>query len=308
MLTEAEKREMRQMINTNQHEVYILSLEEMDHVFAAGKKNPLIREKWQQYKSKVEFSANYYSSGQDILLLNKLLADMGYAGARAYVKTYGGKPHIILKGHPGLRKILNATKYGVQNAKVVKMGLGKHGGISAAKGGGILTIVLVTVYRVVDYFMRDDATLSQLFGALATDIVKVGIVTGASILAATGAMTAGAAMTASASATTAAIGGFVVAIGPLAAVILIGLGVGYILTKVDEHYGITDKIIAALDEIQEKGISGIVAEKKNAAIQKGAKLADKLAGSAIDYAVDRVQEILVRTLNNYFGNMLTPRI
>ena len=35
MLTEAEKREMRQMISANQHEVYILSLEEMDHVFAS---------------------------------------------------------------------------------------------------------------------------------------------------------------------------------------------------------------------------------------------------------------------------------
>lgn len=306
MLTEAEKREMRQMINTNQHEVYILSLEEMDHVFAAGKKNPLIREKWQQYKSKVEFSANYYSSGQDILLLNKLLADMGYAGARAYVKTYGGKPHIILKGHPGLRKILNATKYGVQNAKVVKMGLGKHGGISAAKGGGILTIVLVTVYRVVDYFMRDDATLSQLFGALATDVIKIGIVTGASIAGATGASALGVAL--SGGAATAALGGAIVAVGPLVAVILIGVGVSFLLTELDERYRITEKLIAALDEISEKGISGVIEDGKQRVIKKGTKMVNDAAESVIDYAVEQVQQLLITTTNKFLRSMTMPTL
>ncbi|PKM46524.1 MAG: hypothetical protein CVV05_02275 [Gammaproteobacteria bacterium HGW-Gammaproteobacteria-1] len=306
MLTEAEKREMRQMISTNQHEVYILSLEEMDHVFAAGKSKPWIREKWQEYKTKVEFSTNYYSSGKDVLLLNKLLADMGYSGARAYVKTYGGKPHIILKGHPGLRKILTATKYGVQNAKVVKMGLGKHGGISAAKGGGILTIVLVTVYRVVDYFVRDDATLSQLFGALATDIVKIGIATGASIAAATGVSMLGAAMTSGVA--TGALAGMVVAIGPLVAVIAVGLFVSVMLTNLDERYGLTDKVIAALDELSEKGISGVLEEKKQAVINRSRQFGNDVAESVIDYAVDKVEQIIGRATHNLFRKLTMPSI
>lgn len=306
MLTEAEKHEMRQMISTNQHEVYILSLEEMDHVFASGKKNPLVQEKWQKYKSKVELSANYYSSGQDIFLLNKLLADMGYTGARAYVKYYGGKPHIILKGYPGLRKILNATKYGVQNAKVVKMGLGKHGGINAAKSGGILTIVLVTAFRVVDYFLRDDATLSQLFGALATDIVKIGIVTGASVAAATGVSMFGAAMTSGVA--TGALAGMVVAVGPLVAVIAVGLLVSVAMAKLDEHYGITDKVIAALDEISEKGISGIIAEKKRLIVQRGSQVANDTVDSVIDYAVDKVQQILVQATRNFIRKMTLPSL
>jgi hypothetical protein len=306
MLTEAEKREMRQLIGTNQHEVYILSLEEMDHVFAAGKSKPWIREKWQEYKTKVEFSTNYYSSGKDVLLLNKLLADMGYAGARAYVKTYGGKPHIILKGHPGLRKILNATKYGVQNAKVVKMGLGKHGGIGAAKGGGILTVVLVTVYRVVDYFLRDDATLSQLFGALATDVIKIGIVTGASIAGATGASALGVAL--SGSAATAALGGAIVAVGPLVAVILIGVGVSFLLTELDERYRITEKLIAALDEISEKGISGVIEDGKQRVIKKGTKMVNDAAESVIDYAVEQVQQLLITTTNKFLRSMTMPTL
>ena len=59
------------------------------------------------------------------------------------------------------------------------MGLGKTGAIAAAKQGGILTVVLLSAYRVVDYFLTDQATLSRLVGTLATDIVKVGIATGA---------------------------------------------------------------------------------------------------------------------------------
>jgi len=98
-------------------------------------------------KGKVEFTANYTSTAGDIRTLTLLLSDLGYGGSRAYIKYFGSKPHIILKGYPGLRKILNATHYGVKNAKVVEMGLGKYGGLKAAKMGGGITIVLLTVYR-----------------------------------------------------------------------------------------------------------------------------------------------------------------
>lgn len=64
------------------------------------------------------------------------------------------------------------------------MGLGKAGAIHAAKSGGILSVVLLSAYRAVDYFLMDQATLSQLIGSLATDVVKVGIAAGASIAAA----------------------------------------------------------------------------------------------------------------------------
>ena len=185
MLTTLDKENARLMIKQNQHEIYILSLEEMDCVIDKGVKGKLIKEDWIKLKSKVEFSANYIATGKDITLLGKLMGDLGYAGTKAYVKYFGGKPHVILKGYPGLRNILNGTKYGLQNAKVVQMGLGKYGAVQAAKSGGILTIIFVSAYRVIDYFLTDSATLNQLIGTLATDVVKVGLATGASIAAAT---------------------------------------------------------------------------------------------------------------------------
>ena len=189
MRTEAEKQALKNTIRCNKHEVYILSLEEMDNVFSAKATKKWTKEQWQKIKSKAEIGANYTAPVGDTVLLARLIGDLGYSGTKAYIKNYGGKAHIILKGYPGLRNIFTGTKYGLQNAKVIKMGMGKYGAVKAAKGGGVLTIVLLSIYRVVDYFLTDGATLNQLIGTLATDVIKVGIATGASIAAASGAAT-----------------------------------------------------------------------------------------------------------------------
>lgn len=186
MLTEKEKKELQQKIQSNKHEVYVVSFEEMDAIIKSSPKGnkPSVKAAWQKIKGKVGIGASYYASADDAVTMAKLVGDLGGIGARAYVKNYGGKPHIILKGHAGLRAILIGTKYGIKNPKVISMGLGKAGAVAAAKQGGILTVVLLSAYRVVDYFLTDQATLSQLVGTLATDIVKVGIATAASIGAA----------------------------------------------------------------------------------------------------------------------------
>jgi len=94
MLTALDKENARMMIKQNQHEVYILSLEEMDCVIEKGVKGNIIKDEWKQLKNKVEFSASYIATGKDITLLGKLMGDLGYAGTKAYVKYYGGIKHI----------------------------------------------------------------------------------------------------------------------------------------------------------------------------------------------------------------------
>lgn len=308
MYLKAEKENLKKRINNNTHEIYILSIDEMDHIINNSTKSSLHKKTWQYHKNKIENTANYYSGAKDIVVFNKLLSDLGYAGARAYIKTYGGKKHIILKGHPGLRKILNGTKYGVKNTKVVKMGLGKYGGVQAAKSGGIITIFLLTGYRVVDYFMTDEATLSQLFGTLATDVMKIGVATGVSIAAATATAAAGSAMVASSSAAAAFMGGVVVAIGPLAAVIVVGIGVSYALNELDKHYNITEKVIAALDEIYEKGVYGIVSEKRDKLVRQGKSSLNDAADSVIDYAVEKAEKIVIRAMRNILRNFTLPNL
>lgn len=288
MLTALDKENARMMIKQNQHEVYILSLGEMDCVIEKKVKGNIIKKQWKQLKGNIEFSTSYFATGKDIVLLGKLMADLGYAGTKTYLKYYGGKPHFVLKGYPGLRNILTGTKYGVQHAKVIKMGLGKYGAVEAAKGGGMLTIVLVSGYRVIDYFLTDSATLNQLIGTLATDVVKVGLAAGASIAVASS-------LSASA--------GVLLVFGPLAAAILVGVGLTMLLEFADEKYGVTDKVIAALDEISEKGITGIINEKKANIINKGEHFAGEVIESVIDYAVEKIENSMRNIIDNFFRSL-----
>ncbi len=182
---------------------------------------------WKQWKSTPRTGAEYYSTGLDILTLKRIIVDFGTMFGRVYYKEYRGVPHIILKGYPGLRKVLTAPKYGVENPKVIAMGLGKKGAVESIKEGGILTIVLVTAYDVIDYVLTDQMTLPQLVGQIASDVTKVAIAT--SVAAGAVALAAGTIVSS-------------FAIGPLLLAIVVGVGVGYVLDKIDNHFKLTEKL------------------------------------------------------------------
>jgi len=288
MLLQQEKKGLKQQIKSNQHEMFVVSFEEMDAIIKSTPEGKLahVQQAWQKIKEKAETGASYYASADDLRTLSKLVGDLGGFATKAYVKTYGGKPHIILKGHPGLRRVLTGTKYGINNPKVITMGLGKAGAIHAARSGGILSVVLLSAYRVADYFLTDEATLRQLIGSFATDVVKVGIATGASIAAAS-----------------ALVGmGFTIAIGPIAAVVIVGIAVSMALSAVDSHYGITDRVIAGLDELGQETQSYMERAKQN--LQNGISEA---GASAIDYALDSARRAVINTAKHQLDRFLSNR-
>jgi len=285
MLSQADRVNLKKIIKSNQHEVFILSIDEMDAIVKSrsAPKDANSIEQWRILREKFEFSANYTAGALDIVTLTKLVADLGSAGARIIIKNYGGKAHIIIKGYPGLRKVLTGTRYGISNPKVISMGLGKLGAIKAAKTGGILTVVLLTTYRVADYFLTDKITLTQLIGTLATDIVKVGIATGMSISAATFA------------------GGFSIAIGPIFAVVLVGIGATYMLGLIDEKYGLTDRVISGLDDLKYKAGALLAHQKKQ--LQK---VGNNIADSVLDYMLDSARRLAVKVLRGYLHKFTSP--
>ena len=288
MLTAQERNSIKLQIRANRHEVFIVSLEQMDAVIKSSPKgdNPNIKQRWQEIKTKAELAANYYPTADDIRTIAKLVGDLGAVGAQAYVKTYGGKPHIILKGNPSLRTILTGTKYGINNPKVVTMGLGKAGAVHAAKAGGLLSVVLLSSYRVVDYFLTDQATLGQLVGSLATDVVKVGIATGASIAAASA--VAGVGLT--------------LAIGPIVAVVVVGLLMSLALTALDERYGITDRVVAALDEINNSAVAYAQQTRRQLT-----HAANKATASVLDYVLESARRVLVDSAKHHLRKFVSNR-
>jgi len=145
-----------------------------------------------------------------------------------------------------LRKILTGTKYGVANPTVVKMGLGKAGVAYSVKMGGLVSVLLISVYRVLDYLLSDEQTLSRLIGTLATDVAKVAVATAAAYVAGTFAA-----------------GMMVIAVGPIIIAIVVGALVSWGLGKLDEHYGITEKVIKKLDEINDDFDSSLYEFKRD---------------------------------------------
>lgn len=163
------------------------------------------------------------------------------------------------------------------------MGLGKAGAVAATKQGGIITIVLLSAYRVIDYLLTDQATLSQLVGTLATDVVKVGIATAASIGAAT------------------AMGFFTFAVGPILAVIAVGIGVSMLLEYTDAKLGITNRVIAGLDELGESATDFLNRKK-----QQATDAAANTINNVIDYAIGSARAIVINWSRDKIKKYLSP--
>lgn len=79
MLTEKEKKELQQKIQSNKHEVYVVSFEEMDAIIKYSPKGnkPTVQAAWQKIKGKVCVGASYYASADDAVTMAKLIGDWG---------------------------------------------------------------------------------------------------------------------------------------------------------------------------------------------------------------------------------------
>jgi len=168
----------------------------------------------------------------DSVAASRMVTELGLSG-RAYIKTVGEKSYLILKGAPGLRPTLNGTRYLTTNPKVVNMVISPSQLASgAAKMTGIAVIAYASL-RVVEHILSDgDARLTGLLGTLSTDLVKFGMAAGAGWLAgaAVGAVTT-------------------LAAGPLIAAIVVGAVAGILLDRADRHFGITEGLVSALEEM-----------------------------------------------------------
>lgn len=208
--------------------------------------------------------ANYFSATDDAMLIRKLVRETGIRG-RCYFKSYNGKLHVVFKGYPGLRRVLTGTKYGALHPKVVGLGIGKAGVAKSVKGGTIVSVVLLTVWNIVDYVIRDEATLGQMLGGIAGDVSKALIAGGVGYAAGSAAVALG----------------MTVAAGPLVIAVVVGLGVGWALDALDQKYRFTERLQKQLDE----GIAELE-RKKQALVARGRSTAFQAAGNLIDLIRD----------------------
>lgn len=232
---------------------------------ATGKMTQAAADKhWNDYSDNWHTIANYFSATDDAMLIRKLVRETGIRG-RCYFKSYNGKLHVVFKGYPGLRRVLTGTKYGALHPKVVGLGIGKAGVAKSVKGGTIVSVVLLTVWNIVNYVIRDEATLGQMLGGIAGDVSKALIAGGVGYAAGSAAVALG----------------MTVAAGPLVIAVVVGLGVGWALDALDQKYRFTERLQKQLDE----GIAELE-RKKQALVARGRSTAFQAAGNLIDLIRD----------------------
>ncbi len=270
-----ERNDLKAKINANSHEIYVLSLDDMEKVIESSdsSKKSIVSNQWKKHREKIETTASHGHYVKDGVSLTKLFSDLGVTVFKAYTRNYGGNPHIIFKGYAGQRKVFNAVKYGASHPQIVKMGIGKVGATHTAKTGGVISIVFMSGFRVADFFLRDNATLSQLIGGLSMDVAKIATSTAVSIALGTAAATT-----------------FTAAIVPLIVVLIAGAGVSMALDILDDKFKITEKVVAAIEEMQNN-------LQRNLEHQKD-KLTDT-TGDIVDSVIDATIEYGKSTLSNW---------
>lgn len=165
-----------------------------------------------------------------------MLRELGVTG-KVLQKNIGEKSYVIFKGYPGLRNVFTAPRYLASNAKVVDMAIGKAGINHSLRSGARLTVFLTVPLVVLEHVLKDEFILSNLVADLAISMVKVGVATIVSAVAATAIGTV----------TT-------VAAAPLAVAIFVGLAVAWGLDRLDEKYAITKLLGQVLREIEDNTI------------------------------------------------------
>lgn len=224
--------------NSPKKEIYIFSIENFDTTLKAYLKNKVELTRWENLKKAFENSSNYYASADDLVLLAKLASYIHGTNTIISIDYLNGQPHLTMQGSPVLKSRLSGFTKLSSPPIVTHIAIGTKDTISSVLKGGLITVVLVSSFRVLDLFFsaKNKHTLSKFLGAVSTDILKVGISAALSILAvkaSTGLAYASTAMTA----------------GPLILAISVGILSGYALNKIDEHYKITTNLQKAIHDM-----------------------------------------------------------
>jgi len=236
--------------------------------------------------------AENYATGQSIVSVAKLLKDFGGVG-RYVEKSYNGVNYIIFKGHAGLRSEFSGTRYRADNPKIISMGIGRLGVREAVKAGARLTIVLMGAYRITEYLLKDNVTLTRLIGSFAIDVAKicsaavVGYIAGA--LVATGGVVST---------------GFVA--GPLLASIIVGGGASLILDYIDRQSEFTERLVGQI----EVAVETVVLAAKEPGYLVCLAREKVLSGVSVvlDDLIEQVKGIAIEKLRKVVGPFYYPTL
>ncbi|MBC3379683.1 hypothetical protein H8I69_11245 [Serratia fonticola] len=141
---------------------------------------------------------------------------------------------IHISGYAGLRRTITGTRYAANHPQMLAMGIGQQGINTGIVRGARFCILFSVGYRILESIFKDEYTLADFIGNITVDMAKLAISSVASYAA-------GVLLT-----TTAVVGGSIIAVALI--VFFVGFLVVAGLDIIDEHFGISTKLIALLKE------------------------------------------------------------
>lgn len=84
-----------------------------------------------------------------------------------------GKSYIKITGYPGIRRILQGTRYGVRNAQMIEMAIGRIGLKGAVAGGIKWCIYFSLAWRAIELIFKSDYLMNDFLVDVSIDLVKI---------------------------------------------------------------------------------------------------------------------------------------
>lgn len=228
----------------------------------------------------------------DIKNISILLRDIGGFGTEARISVRNGKQYLIITGYPGLRRKLKGTRYGVRNAQLLELGIGKYGIRGSSISGFKLSCWVAVGIEVAEWVFSDERVMTDLFGGIGVELIKAGIATAVGYAAAV------------------AVGTFAAAAAaPVVAAAIFVFIAGFGLNAIDNHYGIKTAVkeslryaVAHLESIKEQ-ITRIDTHEIREEIEK--TVADTAAQTA-EYLYDEAKTWVFKKIQP--GELKLPRL
>ncbi|WP_111643181.1 hypothetical protein [Marinimicrobium alkaliphilum] len=203
-----------------------------------------------------------------LTILARDLVRSGNIMSEYYITSRAGKQYIIFKGNHKLRAVLKGTRYLATNTKIMKFGIGGQALKRGAKSGFVISMIFSVSLHTIHWVFEESYRWSNWVVNVSIDATKIALASIAGYLAAKGA-----------AATALAVFGASPVILPIAAGLVVCVGVAWMLNRSGfdeeverivsfiEHY---ENSVRNLDETIADGIYYVI-EETGRAVRKSVK-------------------------------------
>lgn len=123
-------------------------------------------------------------AGERIRLAHATAKALGGMGVIAYTKVINGEPYTIIKNYKQVHKTIPGNIWKASNPKILRLGIGAKSNAHLVKMGFLADVVFSVSINVIDYILKDEATMVELFSNVGIDLVKGSLANGVGIVAA----------------------------------------------------------------------------------------------------------------------------